>query len=104
MGVGFDGDITLGEQEFYDISQTRGAYVLSVTPGTPAAEAGLVAADPSTGTGGDLITAIDGVPVDDFADLNSYLVFKTSPGDTIMLTILRQGEEIEVPFTLGARP
>ncbi|MGC9348422.1 MAG: S1C family serine protease [Anaerolineae bacterium] len=104
MGVSFDGEITLSDQELYGISQTRGAYVISVSPGSPAAEAGLVAADPETGRGGDLITAIDGRPIDDFADLNSYLVLEAEVGQTIDLTVIRDGETIVAPLTLGARP
>jgi 2-alkenal reductase len=104
LGVGFDEEISLSEQAIYGVSQTRGAYVVSVTAGGPAQQAGLLAADPQTGQGGDLILAVDGVPVDNFADLNSYLVFNTSPGQTIQLTVLRGGRQVPVALTLGARP
>ncbi len=104
MGVAFDNDVSLDEQNAYDLTQTQGAYILQVTAGGPADQAGLQAADIQTGRGGDLIIAIDGVTIQDFGDLNSYLVFNTSPGQTIQLTILRDGKQIELPFTLGARP
>lgn len=104
MGAAFDNDVSLDEQQQYNLPQTQGAYVLQVNPGTPAEQAGLKAADGQTGEGGDLIIAIDGVKIGDFGDLNSYLVFNTSPGQTITLTIIRNGEQIELPFTLGARP
>ncbi|MBN1248850.1 MAG: trypsin-like peptidase domain-containing protein [Anaerolineae bacterium] len=104
MGVSFDGELTLSDMELYDIPQTRGAYVISVTPGSPAADAGLVAANPETGRGGDLITAIDGRSIDTFADLNGYLVLEAAVGQTINLTVIRDGETITVPLTLGARP
>jgi S1-C subfamily serine protease len=32
------------------------------------------------------------------------LVFNTSVGQTIELTVLRNGEQIAVPLTLGERP
>jgi S1-C subfamily serine protease len=104
MGASFDSEISLGEQTVYGVPQTQGAYVISVTPGGPADRAGLIAADPRTGEGGDLIVEIDGQPILDFSDLNSYLVFETQVGQTIEVTVLRDGEFTVLPLTLGARP
>ena len=104
MGVGFDDEVSLAEQSFYGLSQTQGAYIVSVTQGSPAAEAGLLAASNVNGQGGDLIIEIDGRPINSFSDLNSYLVFHTSVGQTIQITVLRNGETVTVPLTLGARP
>jgi 2-alkenal reductase len=104
MGAGFDSEVSLDEQTIYDISQTQGAYVLNVTSGSPADNAGLIPANPNIGDGGDLIIAIDGVQVNDFNDLNSYLVFYTSAGQLIELTVLRDGSEVTIPLTLGTRP
>lgn len=104
IGAGFDDEISLFEADTYGLSQTQGAYVLNVVPGSPADDAGLIAANPNTGRGGDLITAIDGQTITSFADLNSYLVFHTVVGQTIDLTILRGREQITLPLTLGERP
>jgi 2-alkenal reductase len=104
MGMGFDGAVTLDEKERYGLSQTQGAYVVNVTEGGPAARAGLIAANPTSGRGGDLIIAIDNVFIEDFADLNSYLVFHTDVGQVIEIIVLRDGEEIELELTLGSRP
>jgi 2-alkenal reductase len=104
LGVLFDGEISLDEGEVYGLPETQGAYVLSVSPESPADQAGLVAANSDNGSGGDLVVAIDGQAVQDFADLNSYLVFETQVGQTIQLTVLRDGEEMTVPLTLGSRP
>lgn len=104
MGAAFDDEITLSEQGLYGLSQTQGTYVLNVVAGSPADEAGLIAADPNTGRGGDLIIAIDGLPIGDFNDLNSYLVFHTAVGQTIDITIIRAGETLTLPLTLGERP
>ncbi len=84
----------------------NGVYVTGVQPGSPADEAGLAGNDLSAGAGelGDYIRAIDGVPVKSSDDLLSYLVFETVPGQTVELTILRNGEEITLPLTLGERP
>jgi len=104
MGAGFDGEVTLDEQSAYGLPQTQGAYVISVTAGSPADEAGLIPANANTGRGGDLVIAMDGRSIVDFSDLNSYLVFHTTVGQTIEITVLRDGESFVIPLTLGARP
>jgi 2-alkenal reductase len=104
MGISFASELSLEGQQELGLPQTQGAYVVGISQNSPAAEAGLVAADPNTRRGGDLVVAIDGNPVVDFSDLNSYLVFETGPGQTIELTVLRDGETLEIPLTLGARP
>ncbi len=104
MGAAFANELSLNDMETFGLSQTRGAYVLNVTPGSPAAQAGLIAADPNSGRGGDLVIALDDQPVSEFSDLNAYLVFHTSPGQTIQITVLRNGEEQVLPLTLASRP
>jgi 2-alkenal reductase len=104
MGVGFDNEVSLDELAIYDLPQTQGAYVLNVSPGSPAAEAGLIAADAQTGQGGDLIVAIDDQQINNFADLNAYLVFNTTVGQTIDMTVLRDGQTVSLPLVLGERP
>jgi S1-C subfamily serine protease len=47
---------------------------------------------------------VDGVPVRVFGDFLSYLMTNKSPGDQIVLTIIREGEEMEVNLTLAKRP
>ncbi len=90
---------------------THGVLVRDVSPGGPAAKAGL---KPSTTTkqldgapiqvGGDVIVAIDGQPVNRFEDLLTYLFVKAEPGQTIKLTILRDGQKMDVSVELTARP
>jgi S1-C subfamily serine protease len=104
MGASFAPELTLARMEDYDLPQTQGAYVSGLLAGGPAAAAGLVAANRDSGRGGDLIVAIDGRPVNDFGDLNSYLVFHTRPGQTVAVRLWRDGREIELPMTLGERP
>ncbi|MEJ2749635.1 MAG: trypsin-like peptidase domain-containing protein, partial [Anaerolineae bacterium] len=89
-------DTTL--QEEWNVSQTTGAYVTNVTPDTPADEAGLIGVE---GPGGDLIIAIDDQPVNTSDDLISYLVFETTVGQTVDLTVIRNNEEMTIPLTLG---
>lgn len=90
----------------------QGAYITDVRPGTPAQRAGL--RDESgtvdqTGNllnpqwDGDLIVAVDGRPVESMDDLIAYLALNTSPGDEIVLTVLRAGREELVVVTLTQR-
>jgi 2-alkenal reductase len=104
IGAGFADGISLEEQAAFDLPQTNGAYVLGVERDSPAEEAGLIPADPDTGRGGDLIVTIDDREINSFSDLNSYLVFHTVVGQTIELTVLRDGEAVVLPLTLSARP
>ncbi|MCJ7514118.1 MAG: PDZ domain-containing protein, partial [Anaerolineales bacterium] len=58
----------------------------------------------SLSPGGDLLVAIDGKPIADFNDLISYLVEHTSVGQKVVVTVLRDGKEVELPVTIGPRP
>ncbi len=109
VGVSSREDLTLIEREALDIQSTVGAYVLVVSPNSPAEKAGLRGGAQETNiaglyAGGDLITAVDGYPVRVFGDFLSYLMTNKSPGDQIVLTIIRDGEEMEVDLTLAKRP
>jgi 2-alkenal reductase len=101
--------LNLHTAEALDLPRSTGAYVTDVTPGSPADAAGLVGATRPTGatglnSGGDLIIAIDGRPVLEFSDMLTYLLNNKSPGDQVLLTVLRSGETLELPLVLGERP
>jgi 2-alkenal reductase len=89
----------------------QGVMVLAVTPESPAERAGLRGGEQeasvesqSLPAGGDVITAIDGQQVQRFEDMVSYLYNQTDPGQTVSLTVLRQGEQQTVELTLGVLP
>ena len=89
---------------------TYGVLISEVLAGTAAARGGLRGGDREIEimgvpvmAGGDIIIAIDGDRVDDYADFIAYLVRETMVGQTITLTVVRDGEELEVPVTLGER-
>ena len=89
----------------------RGVLIVGVTEGSPAERAGLRPAEgtvqaegESLPTGGDIIIAIDGDPVNKFDDLISYLIRRTEVGQRVRLSILREGELHQVDVTLAARP
>jgi S1-C subfamily serine protease len=52
----------------------------------------------------DIIVAINGITVRDIDDLVAYLVENTSPGDRVVLTIVRGTETLDLDVTLGVRP
>ncbi|HFC08985.1 MAG TPA: PDZ domain-containing protein [Chloroflexi bacterium] len=112
LGITSIDDLTLEEVERLNLPQDTGAYVISVVPGSPADKAGVHGAIPlnkqneatEIPPGGDLIVAVDGHPVREFNDLLHYLFTYTSPGDTITLTVLREGKKIDLKLTLGKRP
>ncbi|MFC1861155.1 trypsin-like peptidase domain-containing protein [Chloroflexota bacterium] len=89
----------------------RGALVIDVVPDSPADKGGLRGSDRQVTidgekmrVGGDVITAIDGQPVKEFGDLVTYLARATGVGQTVTLSLLHQGEEIEATVTLTTRP
>ena len=54
--------------------------------------------------GGDILTAIDGLPVRTWDDLNAYLQEKTEVGQTVTLTLWRGDQQLEVEIVLGEQP
>jgi serine protease Do len=92
-------------------ADTRGALVEQVSAGGPAANAGLQASNTTVtingvqGTvGGDIITAIDGQTINSMSDIIAYLAIHTQVGQTVTLTIMRNGQTQTVQVTLGSRP
>ena len=109
IGITSREQLSLQEIEALGLPQTTGAYVIDVADGGPADKAGIQAGQTPTEfagleSGGDLIIAIDGQPVNVFGDLIAYLVVNKQPGDQVTLTILRDGETKEVTVTLAKRP
>ena len=108
-GAGF----TVAElQEPLGLPVNYGVLVSRVTPGGPAAAAGIRGGDrretvrgvPDIIAGGDLIIGINGQTVRSWEDLIGYLVSQTSPGDIAILTVIRGDQTFEIAVTLGTRP
>ena len=67
--------------------EPTGALVASITPGSPAEEAGIQR--------GDVIEQFDGREVEKFSDLKR-LVLNTIPGESVSVLVARQGNQIEL--------
>jgi serine protease Do len=81
-------------QEF-KVPDTGGALVQDVSPGSPAAKAGLKP--------GDVVRKFNGQPVGDSAELLAK-VASTPPGTPVTLEILRNGQPQTITVTLEQRP
>ena len=112
LGIVSNTRFTMAElAEHLELPVTHGVLIAQVQPGTAAQRAGLRGGDKEVEilgekimAGGDIIVAIDGHELQTFEDLNAYLVRETEVGQRVVLTIIRDGEKLEVPVTLGERP
>lgn len=87
--------LTAELRERLDVNADRGAVVLDVRPGSPAAQAGV--------RPGDVIVRLAGEPIGSPADLLGALR-TTRPGQQVPLTVSRNGQPVELTVTIGSRP
>ncbi len=78
-----------------DQGVTRGLIVMTVEPGAPAADAGVLI--------GDIVVALDGSPVSDTDDVQNGIDAHSS-GSSLRLALLRGGKRIELDVTVRERP
>ncbi|MGQ23023.1 serine endoprotease DegQ [Escherichia coli] len=71
----------------FNLDVQRGAFVSEVLPGSGSAKAG------------DIITSLNGKPLNSFAELRSRIA-TTEPGTKVKLGLLRNGKPLEVEVTL----
>lgn len=83
-------DRDLSDQERQALQTNRGVYVVSVVDGSPAYANDILP--------GDIITAVDGARIDGYANLHELLSARV--GQTIELTIIRQGKTISKSVSL----
>lgn len=111
LGIGSGPEISLNLINALNLpNNLRGVVVRTVDENGPAGRAGLQPASGGRFVNGeevpvsaDIITAIDGQAVTGMSTLTSYLATRTVPGQTINLTVWRDGQQIVLPVTLGAR-
>ncbi len=89
------------------LSVQQGILIERVVPGGPAAQAGIrggtrsvLAGLQELRIGGDVLVAVNGKELASQMDLN-LLLNRAWPGDTITLTIVRDGKKMDVPVKLG---
>jgi len=77
------------------LKKAGGALVSEPQANSPAAKAGIAS--------GDVITSVDGNPVNDARDL-ARRIGTMAPGASVKLTVLHEGQEKTVTLTLGTMP
>jgi len=99
------------KQSGVDLGVQRGVLLVEVIPNQAAARAGLRGGsrqvqlgNRALPIGGDVITAIDDTPIKDLESLITYLEARTQVGQTVTVTLRRDGREQRVQVTLGERP
>jgi S1-C subfamily serine protease len=104
-------DVDLAIADAMGLKKPQGVLIVDVTEGSPADQAGLRGSDQNvtldgqvTPIGGDVITGIDALPTGRMADLVVYMERNTSPGDSVVLEIIRDEQKLSLTVTLGERP
>ena len=91
---------------------TQGALIIDLAPDGPAEQAGLLgseelerADDGNIQYGGDVIVGVDETPITGMDDLIIYLLENTMPGDTVTMSVIRNGgDTASIRVTLAERP
>lgn len=94
VGASFDA-VTSEVAEALGLNKARGALVVKVSEGGPAAKAGLKA--------GEIITAVDGISVE-HPDALLYRLTTAGLGKSVKLTVVENGREEQLPLTLDRAP
>jgi len=93
--MGFSADEFTDEQrKELGLEASQGIKVHDVRPDSPADKAGLMA--------GDIILSLDGERVSE-GNIEKLMQGR-APGDSVTLSVLRDGEKLELKVELGARP
>ena len=101
--------VTPAVAEAGDLNVTSGVMVATVDENAPAANAlqGAERLEQADGqivpVGGDVIVSVEGRPVATTEDLASVLLAETEPGDEVNLTVIRDGERVNVTTRVTAR-
>jgi S1-C subfamily serine protease len=109
MGVGLQ-TLTSDVASTFNMKTQGGALVESVSPGSPAAKAGIKGGDRQVTVqgqqftvGGDVIVKADNTQIKTADDLIAFLGTK-KPGDTVTVTVERNGQTQDIQVTLAQRP
>jgi serine protease Do len=94
LGVSIQ-DLTPELAQHFGIKEKKGSLVTDIVKDSPAEKAGFQR--------GDLITELDGTPVDDSSSLRN-MVAQSSPGTKVKIMVLRDGKVKDLSVTLGELP
>jgi S1-C subfamily serine protease len=93
------------------LNNTKGFLIQEVTVDSPAERGGLRGGeeivtidDQEVKIGGDVVIGADDISIIRLEDLLVYLEYEKSPGDEIVLRVIRDGDIIDVKVLLGERP
>jgi serine protease Do len=95
--------------ELNDLTRAEGVMVVETVADGPA-DGVLQPADTTTADGtaypvdGDVIVGIEGQDIRTSQQFSRYLLLQTNPGETVRLTVIRDGERETVAITLDNRP
>jgi S1-C subfamily serine protease len=93
-----------------DLDTGQGVYIAGIVDGGPSD--GVLRGRTDTETvygqevpvGGDVVVSLDGTPIPERRILSAFLALETTPGDTIDVGVIRDGQRQTVQLTLGRRP
>lgn len=88
-------NVTPQMAQAFSLPSSEGVIIATVTPGGPADRAGMMI--------GDIITQLNKIPLRDKIQMSSDVAL-LKPGVTTQIKILRQGQTLEIPITIGKRP
>ena len=94
LGI-YYGSVTDDIRDYFSLPDARGVFISRVVAGSPAAEAGIQP--------GDVILRINQREIVEQDDL-AEVIAECKVGDTIMLYLIRNGDSLLLPVTLGDKP
>jgi len=104
-------DMTYELAQTMNVNVTYGWLIAQVASGGPADEAGLqggtrqaTVAGQTVTIGGDIIIAFSGTRITGTDELSTFLEERTLPGQTIDVTIIRDGQTMTLQLKVGTRP
>ncbi len=110
--IGVSGtDVTPPVADALGLEENSGFLVSEVVEGSPADKAGIQEGNREINirgrdvkVGGDIIVGINGREVRQINDILDYLFHKTTVGERVTLTVIRNGQKMNVELTLVKRP
>ncbi|MGA9297259.1 MAG: trypsin-like peptidase domain-containing protein, partial [Nitrososphaeraceae archaeon] len=109
--IGIDITPDIAEALGLSLEEAKGFLIIGVNEGSPADKAGIRGGDRVTNVngreirlGGDIVLKIDNQDVRKIEDILTYLEGQKHVGDTVQLTIVRDGKTQTVNATLTPRP